>query len=64
MLNVIQSNDPEIDTLKCPKCKAIWRAKGQYDYDAGGWNYELGDDLCPCGCINFLGFRVTGKRVQ
>ena len=59
--DLVHSNDPDIDTLRCPKCKAIWRSKGHYNYDEGGWVYENAEDnLCPCGCENFLGYRIKG----
>lgn len=63
-----QSPDPDIDTLKCPKCGTIWHAKGNYDYDLGGWNY-FGEDgnnegLCPSRCKNILGAHITGKEIK
>lgn len=66
---IIQSPDPDIDTLRCPKCSALWRAKGHYDYDQGGWNYYnetecIDEELCPNGCRNFFGFRTKGKLVN
>jgi hypothetical protein len=61
MHSVIQSSDPDIDTLKCPKCKALWRAKGHYDSE-GKWDYDYAD-ICPQGCFNFFGFKIKGKRV-
>ena len=44
---IIQSSNPDVDTLKCPKCGAIWRSKGYYN-DKGGWVYEVKN--CPSGC--------------
>jgi hypothetical protein len=58
---VIQSPNPDTDTLKCPKCNALWRAKGHYNYDEGGWAYDADEEYCPKGCKNFIGFRVKGK---
>lgn len=60
---IIQSNDPDTDTLKCPKCCAIWRSKGYYNYDEGGWVYE--DVDCPNGCCTyFLKKPIQGKKIQ
>lgn len=64
----IQSPDPETDTLKCPKCGTLWRAKGHYNYDEGGWNYfneqsGFDEEFCPSGCKKLFGSRVRGKVV-
>ncbi|NOV01331.1 hypothetical protein [Paenibacillus planticolens] len=64
MPQIIQSSNPDIDTLKCPKCKAIWRAEGEHAWGDDRWSYKLGEDKCPSGCITFFGFRVTGKLVK
>ncbi|WP_423408013.1 hypothetical protein AABM38_20425 [Heyndrickxia sp. MSNUG] len=61
---IIQSLDPDIDTLKCPKCNAIWRVKGSYEFGLDIWVYELDEEYCPNGCKNFFGFRVIGKKVE
>lgn len=61
MLKVIQSNNPDTDTLICPKCGALWRAKGYYDRDEGGWVHELKEEYCPRYCRNLFGFRISGK---
>jgi hypothetical protein len=58
---IIQSPNPAIDTFKCPKCGAIWRAEGFYDFDLGGWIYDIDDEYCPCDCRNILGFRIKGQ---
>lgn len=68
MSSIMQSPDPETDTLKCPKCRALWRAKGHYNYDLGGWNYYneeegIDEDLCPSGCTSFFGSRIKGKVI-
>jgi hypothetical protein len=63
-MKILQSQNPDIDTLKCPKCGAVWREKGFYDYDLGGWVYE--DNLqgeCPNDCRNWLGTRIKGKVI-
>lgn len=60
---IIQSPDPDIDTLKCPKCGCLWRSKGCYDYDNFGWAYEQA--VCPSGCRTwFLQFPLRGKIVS
>jgi hypothetical protein len=64
MSEIFQSTDIEVDTLKCPKCKAIWRARGHYNYDDGGYSYDYNDDICPNGCTNFFGFSVRGKVID
>lgn len=51
----------DVDTLKCPKCKTIWREKGEYDYDFGGWHYPDGSEYCPNGCVNKFGIKAKGK---
>lgn len=62
--NIIQSNDPETDTFKCPKCNALWRSKGYYNYDEGGWVQE---DNCPLGCrstyLYFFKKQVKGNII-
>lgn len=50
----------DVDTFKCPKCKAIWRLQGSYEYGDDLWQYD-GSEYCPNGCTNFLGFKVKGK---
>lgn len=63
MNNIIHSIDPDTDTFKCPKCGAIWRAKGHYNDDDGGWAYdEVDEERCPRGCKNLFGLRrIKGK---
>lgn len=66
---IIQSPNPDIDTLKCPKCNALWLAEGHYNYDEGGWNYfnedtGIDNEICPNGCKNFFGFRVKGRIIK
>jgi hypothetical protein len=59
---IIQSNNPDIDTLKCPKCGVIWCSHGYYNFDEGGWVYE--DAYCPSGCRTwFSGSPVQGKTI-
>jgi hypothetical protein len=59
---IIQSPNPDIDTLKCPKCGAIWRSEGYYDYDEGGWVHE--QDTCPNECRSrFLNILINGKVI-
>lgn len=60
-LNIIQSSDPDVDTLKCPKCGALWRSRGHYNYDEGGWVHD--EDYCPNDCVNFFGFEIKGKVI-
>lgn len=66
---IVQSPDPDIDTLKCPKCGALWRAKGKYNYDDGGWHYYNAEDgidhgCCPSGCKNFFAIPVKGRSIK
>ncbi|MDF2505224.1 hypothetical protein [Clostridium sp.] len=62
--HVIQSPKKDVDTLWCPKCGALWRAKGYYDYDEGGWVHEYEDEFCPNGCRNILGLRIMGNITE
>lgn len=63
-MGVILESDRGIDLLKCPKCKALWRARGYYDFDIGGWVYDEDNaDLCPCGCRNIFGLRIRADVV-
>lgn len=64
MNKIIHSNKPDVDTLKCPKCNALWRAEGHYNYDEGGWAYENDEEYCPRGCYSFFGFKIKGKVVK
>lgn len=57
---LIHSPNPDIDTLKCPKCNTLWRAEGYYNYDEGGWNYGM-DQYCPNNCKSLFGFPIEGK---
>lgn len=61
MNNVIQSTNPNIDTLKCPKCGALWRAEGEHAWGEENWTYKLNEELCPRSCRNLFGFRIEGK---
>lgn len=61
MLNVVQSANPDIDTLKCPKCGALWRAEGEHAWGEERWSYKLNEDRCPRLCLNFFGFRIRGR---
>lgn len=59
---IIHSNDPDTDTLKCPECGVLWRSKGYYNYDEGGWIHEQDD--CPNGCCTrFLQCPIQGKVI-
>lgn len=62
MREIIKSEDPEVGTFVCPKCKAIWRARGQFEHLVGAWHYD-DDDCCPHGCMHFIFFRVRGDEV-
>lgn len=60
--DILQSPDLNIDTLKCPKCNAIWRSEWYYDYDEGGLVHE--EDLCPNGCCTkILKTRIKGNVI-
>lgn len=61
--DIVQSNDPDTDTLKCPKCGTLWRANGHYNYDEGGWAYDDDENICPLGCTGLFGFRIKGKII-
>lgn len=60
---ITKSKDPEVDTFTCPKCKAIWRVKGEFDYDTWSKSYD-GDNVCPNQCRGFFGFVIRGKIVD
>lgn len=63
MKDIIQSTNPDVDTLKCPKCGCIWRSLGYYDYDEGGWSHGT-EDFCPNHCrTKILGLPITGRVV-
>lgn len=62
MIDIVQSKDSEVGTFVCPSCKAIWRAKGEFEQFLGGWHYN-NEDYCPHGCKIFLFFRVRGDEV-
>lgn len=60
--NIIHSADTDTDTLKCPNCGCLWRSKGYYNYDEGGWVHE--EDYCPNGCrTHILKLPIQGKVI-
>lgn len=62
-INIVPSSEPNTDTFVCPECKAIWRAKGEFDWELlGTWTYH-DEDYCPVGCTGIFG-RVKGKIVE
>lgn len=62
---MITSIKPDVDTLVCPNCKAIWRAKWSLDYGDDIWTYDDPNaEYCPCGCRNWIGFKVKGNRIN
>lgn len=67
--SILQSLSPDIDTLKCPKCSAIWRAKGGYILGEDRFSYYneangIDEELCPSGCKNFFRLPIKGKLIK
>lgn len=60
-MNIIQSPNPAVDTMKCPKCGVIWRSLLVYDEHLEAEVHE--EDNCPNECRNFFGFPVFGKVI-